>query len=159
MAEEPEKVRISKLMSQQGLCSRREADSYIERGWVLLDGVPVTELGTRAFPHQKITLTRNAQSKQDAQVTILLHKPVGYVSGQAEDGHAPAATLVQPRNHWRGDGVAQRFSPAQLRGLAPAGILRVAARQPRSCEMPLLTRHLRANPKPCLLFPSCISPP
>ena len=42
-----EKVRISKLMSEQGICSRREADSYIERGWVLVDGVPVTELGDR----------------------------------------------------------------------------------------------------------------
>ena len=34
-----EKIRVSKLMSEQGLCSRREADSYIERGWVLVDGV------------------------------------------------------------------------------------------------------------------------
>ena len=92
MSEETEKVRVSKLLSQQGLCSRREADSYIERGWVLLDGEPVTELGTRAFPNQKITLTRNAQSKQDASVTILMHKPIGYVSGQPEPGYKPAAT-------------------------------------------------------------------
>ena len=44
MAEEPEKVRISKLMSQQGLCSRREADSYIERGWVLRSEEHTSEL-------------------------------------------------------------------------------------------------------------------
>ena len=43
-----EKVRISKLMSERGLCSRREADSYIERGWVRVDGVVVSELGARA---------------------------------------------------------------------------------------------------------------
>ena len=121
MAEEPEKVRISKLMSQQGLCSRREADSYIERGWVLLDGVPVTELGTRAFPHQKITLTRNAQSKQDAQVTILLHKPIGFVSGQPEPGYKPAATLFTAENHYSGDRSTIRFHPLQSKGLAQIG--------------------------------------
>ena len=48
-------VRVSKLMAERGLCSRREADSYIERGWVLLDGKPVTELGTKALPSQQIT--------------------------------------------------------------------------------------------------------
>ena len=91
-----EKVRVSKLMSQQGLCSRREADTYIERGWVLVDGVPVTELGTRAFPNQKITLAKAAQSRQDATVTILLHKPMGYVSAQPEKGYKPAIVLVTP---------------------------------------------------------------
>jgi 23S rRNA pseudouridine2604 synthase len=49
-----EKVRISKLMSEQGICSRREADNYIEQGLVLVDGEVVSELGARAFPNQKI---------------------------------------------------------------------------------------------------------
>jgi len=118
-----EKVRVSKLMSAQGLCSRREADSYIERGWVLVDGVPVTELGTRIFPNQKITLAKAAQSRQDAAVTILLHKPVGYVSAQAEKGYKPAVTLVTPEAHFSGDRSPVRFSAAHLRGLAPAGRL------------------------------------
>src|SRR5207247_2035905 len=64
-----------------------------------------------------------AQGQQQQQVTILLHKPIGYVSGQAEDGHQPAVTLVSPRSHWNGDASRMRFSPAQLRGLAPAGRL------------------------------------
>ena len=51
-----EKIRLSKLMSQQGLCSRREADSYIERGWVFVDGERVSELGTKIYPLQKIKL-------------------------------------------------------------------------------------------------------
>lgn len=118
-----EKVRVSKLMSQQGLCSRREADSFIERGWVLVDGVPVTELGTRVYPHQKITLAKAAQARQDAAVTILLNKPVGYVSAQAEKGYKPAVTLVTPGARFAGDRSPLRFSPAQLRGLAPAGRL------------------------------------
>jgi len=118
-----EKVRVSKLMSQQGLCSRREADSYIERGWVLVDGVPVTELGTRAFPNQKITLAKQAQSRQEASVTILLNKPVGYVSAQAEKGYQPAIVLVTSDSRFKGDRSPLRFSPAHLRGLATAGRL------------------------------------
>src|SRR5688572_7545763 len=118
-----EKVRVSKFMSQQGLCSRREADSYIERGWVLVDGVPVTELGTRAYPNQKITLAKAAQSRQDAAVTILLHKPMGYVSAQPEKGYQPAIVLITPESHFRGDRSPLRFQPAHLRGLAVAGRL------------------------------------
>ena|SRR5687767_12991730 len=118
-----EKVRVSKLMSEQGICSRREADSYIERGWVLVDGVPVTELGTRIYPSQEITLAKAAQSRQDAAVTILLNKPVGYVSAQPEKGYQPAIVLITPEAHFPGDRSPLQFSPVHLRGLAPAGRL------------------------------------
>ncbi len=118
-----EKVRVSKLMSEQGICSRREADSYIERGWVLVDGVPVTELGTRVFPNQKITLAKAAQSRQEASVTILLNKPMGYVSAQPEKGYLPAVTLVTPESRFKGDRSPLQYSPVHLRGLAPAGRL------------------------------------
>jgi len=117
------KVRISKLMSEQGLCSRREADAYIERGWVFVDGARVTELGSRAWPTQTITLSREAKSNQLAQVTILLNKPVGYVSGQAEQGYPPAATLITAASRHTGDRAPLRFNPAHLKGLAPAGRL------------------------------------
>jgi 23S rRNA pseudouridine2604 synthase len=118
-----EKVRVSKLMSAQGLCSRREADSYIERGWVLVDGVVVTELGTRIHPHQKITLNRAAQTTQHARVTILVNKPIGYVSGQAEQGYKPAVSLINAASRFSADRAPQKFSPLHLRGLAPAGRL------------------------------------
>ena len=116
-------MRISKLMAAQGLCSRREADSYIERGWVFVDGERVTELGSRAYPTQKITLNKAAQTSQMARVTILLNKPIGYVSGQAEDNHKPASTLVTAASRWEQDRSPLRFSPMQLKGLAPAGRL------------------------------------
>ena len=118
-----EKIRLSKLMSEQGLCSRREADSYIERGWVLVDGVPVTELGTRILPTQTITLSAAAQNRQQARVTVLLHKPVGYVSGQPEKNYKPAITLINAEGRYRNDRSPLRFSPQHLRGLAPAGRL------------------------------------
>lgn len=118
-----EKIRISKLMAERGLCSRREADSYIERGWVRVDGVVVSELGSKAYPNQKITLDRQAQQRQTARVTILLNKPVGYVSGQAESGYRPAATLISERNQYRPEKSVIKFDRNHLRGLAPAGRL------------------------------------
>lgn len=120
-----EKIRLSKLMSEQGFCSRREADSYIERGWVLVDGVPITELGTRILPTQTITLAPAAQSKQEARVTVLLNKPIGFVSAQPEKNYRPAIALVTAETQYTGDRdrKQQRFDPRHLRGLAPAGRL------------------------------------
>ncbi len=116
-------VRLSKRMSELGLCSRREADEWIEKGWVLVDGERIDTLGTKVRPEQNIEIDQRAQAAQAAQVTILLHKPVGYVSGQAEDGYEPAVTLITRENHWSGDHSALRFSPQHLRTLAPAGRL------------------------------------
>ena len=118
-----EKIRISKLMAERGLCSRREADAYIERGWVRVDGVVVSELGSKAWPDQKITLDRQAQRRQTARVTILLNKPVGYVSGQAEQGYRPAVSLINASTRHRVDKSPLKFEPGHLRGLAPAGRL------------------------------------
>ena len=110
-------------MAAQGLCSRREADSYIERGWVFVDGERVSELGTRIYPNQKITLARAAAAEQTARVTILLNKPIGYVSGQPEPGYTPAVSLVSRATHWKEDRGPLRFQPSHLKGLAPAGRL------------------------------------
>jgi 23S rRNA pseudouridine2604 synthase len=118
-----EKVRVSKLMAAQGLCSRREADSYIERGWVRVDGEVVKELGTRIFAHQTITLSGAAQAMQQQRVTVLLNKPIGFVSAQAEDGYKPAVTLVTAATRMATDRAPLRFEQAHLRGLAPAGRL------------------------------------
>jgi 23S rRNA pseudouridine2604 synthase len=117
-----EGVRLSKVMAERGLCSRREADAIIERGWVFVDGRRVSELGTRVAPDAHVEFAPEATRRQAAQVTILLHKPVGYVSGQPEPGFEPAVSLIAADNqHDRA--VAQRFHPSHLRGLAPAGRL------------------------------------
>lgn len=118
-----EKVRISKLMSERGLCSRREADGYIERGWVKVDGIVVSELGAKAYPDQVITLERAAQAQQTSRVTILINKPIGYVSGQAEKGYTPAVALIEARSRYAQDRSALRFSRGHLQGLAVAGRL------------------------------------
>jgi 23S rRNA pseudouridine2604 synthase len=115
-------TRLNKRMAQLGLCSRREADEWIARGWVRVDGVPAV-MGLQVGPEARIDIDPKARGQQQQQVTILLNKPVGYVSGQAEDGYEPAVVLVQERNHWAGDASKQRFTSQQLKGLAPAGRL------------------------------------
>lgn len=118
-----EPIRLSKRMSELGLCSRREADEWIERGWVRVDGQVVSQLGSKVLPHQKITIERKASAEQARRVTILINKPMGYVSGQAEDGYKPVVTLVGADSRWKGDAAAERFHPSQLRSLVPAGRL------------------------------------
>jgi 23S rRNA pseudouridine2604 synthase len=115
-------IRISKLMAERGLCSRREADAYIEQGLVFVNGERVSQLGTRAGHDATITLAGEARAQQASRVTVLLHKPIGYVSGQAEDGHQPAVTLISAQSQ-QADGRAPRFRPIHLKGIAPAGRL------------------------------------
>ena len=116
-------LRLSKRMAELGLCSRREADEYIEKGWVRVDGRVISELGARVRPEQAIELDRRGQTVQDRRVTILLNKPVGYVSGQAEDGYEPASVLITAENRWAEDPSETRFLNTHHRGLAPAGRL------------------------------------
>ncbi|MDQ9171521.1 pseudouridine synthase [Oxalobacteraceae bacterium R-40] len=118
-----EPLRLSKRMSELGLCSRREADEWIERGWVRVDGVVVSQLGSKVLPNQRITIERQAAQQQARRVTVLLNKPMGYVSGQAEDGYQPAVTLVNAGTRWKEDKTELTFHPSQLRSLVPAGRL------------------------------------
>jgi 23S rRNA pseudouridine2604 synthase len=118
-----EPLRLSKRMSELGLCSRREADDWIAKGWVKVDGQVIAELGSKVLPHQKITIERQAQAEQSRRVSVLINKPIGFVSGQAEDGYKPAVTLVRPENRWAEDKLSLQFSAAQLKSLVPAGRL------------------------------------
>lgn len=118
-----EPVRLSKLMSARGLCSRREADTYIERGWVWVDGQRVSELGIKVDPDCSIRLDPLAKQLQQQRVTLLLHKPAGYVSGQPEPGYKPAVTLIRPETLWQDGRAGPAFHPLHLKGLAPAGRL------------------------------------
>lgn len=121
--EVPGSMRLSKRMSELGIASRREADEWIPKGWVRVDGRVVTELGSRVLPEQRITIDAKARHVQAQRVTVLIHKPIGYVSGQAEDGYEPAYVLVKPENQWQEDQSGTRFLLSHLRSLAPAGRL------------------------------------
>jgi 23S rRNA pseudouridine2604 synthase len=115
-------VRVSKLMTERGLSSRREADDWIEAGWVRVDGA-LAVLGQRAAANAVITIDPRASQEQLRRVTVLLHKPMGMVSAQAEDGYEPAITLVTAQNHWTGDTSGIQFHGGHLRHLAVAGRL------------------------------------
>ena len=123
-----EQPRLSKVMAERGICSRREADEWIINGWVKVDGVITETLGTRIKPDADIIISGYAYEQQAEQVTILLHKPVGFVSGQAEDGYEPAIVLVHPDNEWLDDPELNEYNQKEfqrgfLHGLAPAGRL------------------------------------
>ncbi len=105
-------------MAQRGLCSRREADRFIEQGQVRVDGRIVSTLGARIQPEQTVSLGRRAISEQSGKVTVLLNKPPGYVSGLPEKGYPAALRLITGKNaHIPGARMPGRH------GLAPAGRL------------------------------------
>lgn len=114
-------VRLSKLMSERGICSRREADALIEQGLVIVDGSPVTQLGSKVPRDCSIELSPRALKHRRQLVTIILNKPVGYVSTQPEPGYTPAIRLITRANMF---GKSDRtLRPEHLKGLAVAGRL------------------------------------
>lgn len=115
-----EKVRLSKVMSERGMCSRREADWYIERGGVLVDGEVVSTLGTKVARDAQIEFARGAKRAQDKKVTILLNKPLGIVSTQPEKGYREALELITAENQ---EGEGRDFHPSMLRKLGVVGRL------------------------------------
>ena len=82
----------------------------------------IVTLGEQVEPEQEIVLDVRARQNLSQQVTLLLHKPVGYVSGQPEKGYRPAAVLLRPENRWH-QCTEPPFMQAHVRGLAPAGRL------------------------------------
>ncbi|KAL7557904.1 hypothetical protein ACA910_009219 [Epithemia clementina (nom. ined.)] len=99
---------LNKYMAHKGLCSRREADKYLEKGWVLLNGIiPTKEQSmTRIDPNDPnlvVELTSKAAMDQAQRCTILLHKPLGVVSCQPESKEqTPAVTLLTADRQYHG---------------------------------------------------------
>ncbi len=72
-------IRINKFLSDAGLCSRREADRYIEEGKVQIDGVKAV-IGSRVRPENKVTFRGKPVKNKEKRVLIAFNKPVGVVS-------------------------------------------------------------------------------
>ncbi|QTC92049.1 pseudouridine synthase [Brevundimonas goettingensis] len=113
-----EPIRLNKWMGQTGVCSRREADALISQGLVSIDGTVVTDAGRKIEAGQTLTLADQATQALAAGVTILIHKPIGYVSGQPEPDKIPAVRLLTEANRV-GDGEV----PAADASLPPIGRL------------------------------------
>jgi 23S rRNA pseudouridine2604 synthase len=116
-----EKIRLSKIMSERGLCSRREADDLISKGLVKVNGVIVSELGTRIDPHAKVDILAAGQKIMASKVTVILNKPIGFVSAQPENNYRSALELI--RNENLAAGSRMQLKPQHNEGLGPAGRL------------------------------------
>ncbi len=82
-----EPVRLAKRLAEMLPCSRREAEQYIEGGWVTVDGVVVEEPQFRVL-HQKIELSKDASLLAPTAVTLLLHKPAGFEADLKQAAHS-----------------------------------------------------------------------
>jgi 23S rRNA pseudouridine2604 synthase len=94
-------IRLSKLMSERGICSRREADRYIESGLVSVNGEVVSTLGLKVSEDVQVELLPEAKKEKSEKVTILLNKPLGYVSNLPEPGYTPAVALIVAERQFR----------------------------------------------------------
>lgn len=83
-------VRLSKRLAELLPCSRREAELYIEGGWVTVDG-QVVEAPQFKVLDQAIALLPGARAETQPPVTLLLHKPAGVSVEQAVDGLGEAS--------------------------------------------------------------------
>ncbi len=119
-----ESIRLSKYLSQKGICSRREAEFFIAKGWLKVNGEIVHEQGTTVSEICHIVLDPRAHSYQKKLITILLNKPIGYVSGQPENHYRPAMSLVTQSNRHHNSKEEKGFKIQwPIKGLAPAGRL------------------------------------
>lgn len=125
--EDRSRERLSKIMAHRGMCSRREADDLIVRGLVSVNGITISTLGTKILPDAEILISQYARAQIDNKLTVIVNKPVGYVSSQPEDGYKSAYVLLKDQNRqphsrpywWR----RQDFQ-----GLAPVGRLDIDSR-------------------------------
>jgi 23S rRNA pseudouridine2604 synthase len=95
-------IRLNKLLASKGLCSRREADRFIAGGLVQVNGVIIPDLGAKVPADAVVKVLPTAARELSQQYTVLLNKPLGIVSAQAEHGYTPAIQLLSRRNQFVG---------------------------------------------------------
>jgi 23S rRNA pseudouridine2604 synthase len=103
--------RLSKRVAFLMRCSRREAEQYVEGGWVRVNGQLVEEPMMRVTD-QSVVVDPHASLMAQHEVTLLLHKPPGWDSmappGAANKRVKPAQQLLQVPTHWPQDESARR---------------------------------------------------
>lgn len=113
-----EPQRVNKWLAQSGVCSRREADALIASGAVSIDGETVTDAGRRIAQGQKLVLVREGAAGLEERITVVIHKPPGFVSAHPEPGQSEASELLT-----RGRRIGQGPAIEAGRSLPPAGRL------------------------------------
>lgn len=115
--------RLSKVMASRGICSRREADRYIEKGFVFVNGEIITRLGVKIDINAEIFLSEEGRNEQKKLLTFLLNKPIGYVSSQPEDNHKSSLSLITSSNQWLNKSTFSNIKKIYTKDIAPAGRL------------------------------------
>lgn len=120
-----EPQRLAKRLAEMLACSRREAEQYIEGGWVRVDGVVVEEPQFRV-QNQTITVDKDASLLALAPVTLLLHKPAGHEAGLSQ-AEVSAASLLSASNRSPDDRSGVRLLKKHVSGLELVTPLATAA--------------------------------
>ncbi len=85
-------VRLNKFIANSGICSRREADTFIENGLVSVNGVRVTELGTKVDPAKDDIRFNGSRIKGEKKVYLVMNKPKDFVT-TLSDPHADRTVM------------------------------------------------------------------
>ena len=87
-----EEVRLNKFIANSGVCSRREADTFIQAGVVTVNGEVVTELGTKINVLKDEVRFNGERLKGEEKVYIVMNKPKDYVT-TSSDPHAEKTVM------------------------------------------------------------------
>lgn len=122
--DESEPQRVNRWLAQSGVCSRREAEGLIAQGLVYIDGARVEDAGRKIETGQTLELKDGAAGVLSGGLTVVIHKPVGFVSAHPEPGQTAASTLLTRERLWGSADVI----PASDRSLPPLGRLDMDSR-------------------------------
>jgi len=116
--------RLARLVCELAGCSRREADEWLQNGWVRVDGAVVDRLGARVSPKARIEIAAAVQRPRAAAVTIIYYQaaPVG------QGAELPAISPLEVGKRWADDAPggqpsAARLPASRLHNLPPVGRL------------------------------------
>ncbi len=111
-----EEIRLNKYIANSGVCSRREADTYIQAGVVTVNGEVVTELGTKVNVIKDDIRFNGERLKGEKKVYIVMNKPKGFVTS-ASDPHAEKTVMDLLK------GCTQRVFPVGRLDKSTTGVL------------------------------------
>lgn len=98
MTEEDASIRLNKFIARQTGISRREADEYIEQGRVTINVTPAI-LGARILPTDDVLVDNKHINHNSDTITLLMNKPIGYVSSRRQQGESPTLYSLLPKQY------------------------------------------------------------
>lgn len=110
-------IRLNRYIAMSGICSRREADSYITSGAISVNGVVVTELGTKIKPGDEVRFNDEV-IRGEKKVYIVMNKPKGFVT-TVDDPNSNGHTVMDIL----GDKVQERIYPVGRLDKQTMGVL------------------------------------